>query len=107
MVTADVAAIEPSTSSVPLLTVVEPEYELLLVSTKLPEPLFIRLTFPVPVPTYLSRITPWNVQLAVLLTVRVLSVFKPLLSAMPSIADQTSPLMPAKVCEWPLSSRCE
>ena len=80
MLTAELDEIEPVICSVPPLIVVVPLYELALLSSKVPSPLFTRFTLPVPLPCALLRITPANVQSAASLTVSVLSVFSPVLS---------------------------
>ena len=74
---------------------------------KLPAPLLTRFTLPVPLPCKLLRITPKNVQSLELLTVSVLSVFRPVLSKSPSITALASPLMLEKVCVWPFKSNRE
>ena len=97
--------IEPVISSVPPLTVVEPLYKLTPASTRSPPPPFTRFTLPVPLPCVLLRITPANVQSAALLTVSVLSAFKPVLSYSPSIVARLLPLMEATVCACPFNSK--
>ena len=60
-----------------------------------------------PLPCKLLRITPRNVQLLALLIVSVLSVFRPVLSNIPSITAAASPLMPASICVCPFMSKRE
>ena len=73
-------------------------------SSRLPAPLLTRFSLPVPLPWALSRITPAKLQSVELLTVSVLSLFRPLLSKSPSITAWLLPLKPATVCTWPFSS---